>query len=434
MLTPADLAVATLGPCRHHSPLRLSTVEGDGIGNFVPDDTRVLCNIEHRVSQPGAGELSFERAGARQWLFFDPPRTKAAIVTCGGLCPGMNNIIRGAYFELHSNYGVPEVLGIRYGFEGLNPRAGHTPQRLSGEFVEQIAHVGGTVLGTSRGAQDVGTMVDTLARERIDILLCIGGDGTQRGAHAIAEEARRRGLPISVVGIPKTIDNDIAFVSRSFGFDTAIATATQHILGAHNEAIGVRNGIGLVKLMGRQAGFIAATATIASAQVNFCLVPEVPFELAGEQGFLTRLHRRLLARGHAVVVVAEGAGQHLLGCTPQEFDASGNPKLGDIGTFLKERIKRYLEEVRVPTSIKYFDPSYHVRSMAANCQDSVLCNRLAARAVHAAMAGKTDVLVGLAHDTFIHVPLPAVTGSQKRISPESDLWMDVLAATAQEKW
>jgi len=434
MFDARQLEVCTLGPRRVRSPLPLSTVPGDDIGDFVDDRLRVLSQITFLEGEPPDVRTAFEAAGPREYNFFEPDETTAAIVTCGGLCPGLNNVIRGLFFQLHANYGVPRVLGIRYGYAGLNPEVGQPPLELTGDIVEESHKMGGTLLGSSRGDQPVEVMAQFLQRERIDILFCVGGDGTQRGAHALVEELNRRGLPISIIGIPKTIDNDIPLVDQSFGFDTALEKAVEHISGAHNEARGVPRGIGLVKLMGRHAGYIAAGATLASGQVNFTLIPEVPFRLHGEGSFLEKLARRMDARKHAVIVIAEGAGQDLLPPDQIEYDRSGNRKLGNIGPFLQDEISRYFQEIGKPVNIKYFDPSYHIRSVPANCADSVLCHKLARRAAHAAMAGKTDMLVGLTNDHFVHVPLPLVTSQHKQVDPESDLWMGVLAATGQERW
>jgi 6-phosphofructokinase 1 len=411
----------------------MSTVPGDGVGDFVPDDTRVLFEICFRSgSSPSA--LSFERAGARDSLFFDPAATRAAIVTCGGLSPGINNVIRTLYFELVSNYRVREVLGIRYGYQGLHPREGQPPITLTPDLVDEIHHMGGTFLGSSRGPQEPSTTVDFLQERNIDILFCVGGDGTQRGAHAITAEVARRQLPIAVVGVPKTIDNDIPFCQPTFGFATAVAEADTVIDRAHTEAIGVLNGVGLVKLMGREAGFIAAAATIANGHVNFALIPEVPFELEGSNGLMSKLERRLAARAHAVMVVAEGAGQNLLPHGKEGHDASGNRILGDIGGFLKSRIVEYFAQRDLPISVRYFEPSYHIRSCPANTFDSLLCEQFARSAVHAAMAGKTDLFIGRIHGQYIHVPLSANAGQRKRLSPEDEVWTTVLAITGQNKW
>jgi 6-phosphofructokinase 1 len=431
-LTQPQLEVTSLGPRQVASPLDLSTTPGDNVCDFTPDELRM--SLEPRFYAGGApSPLGLERAGPRKQIFFEPATCKAAIVTCGGLCPGINNVIRTAVFELMHNYGVPEVLGIRYGFEGLNPSVGRPPIQLTPERVENIHHHGGTILGSSRGPQQVGTTVDFLSSEGVNILICVGGDGTQRGAHAIAEEAARRKLPLSVVGVPKTIDNDIKFCFTTFGFATAVGEAATVIDRAHVEAKAVFNGIGLVKLMGREAGFITAAATLASGEANFCLIPELPLKLDGPRGFLERLKRRLLAREHAVVVVAEGAGQNLLQPT-EERDASGNRRLGDIGYYLKERIESYLKAEHVPTSVKYFDPSYFIRSLPADAMDSWLCERFARAAVHAAMAGRTDMLVGLWHNHLVHVPLSVAAGASKRLDPESELWSSVLSLTGQDKW
>lgn len=411
----------------------MSTTPGDGVGDFVPDDVRVLYESRFIAGQT-ASDLSFEAAGPREMLFFEPSKTRAAIVTCGGLCPGINNVIRTLFFELTTNYGVPEILGIRFGYQGLNPLEARPPLVLNQGLVEEIHHLGGTILGTSRGAQEPAAMVDYLQRAEVDVLFCVGGDGTQRGAHALATEIGRRKLPIAVVGIPKTIDNDIKFCTRSFGFATAVSEADTVIDRAHTEATGVLNGVSLVKLMGREAGFIAASATIANGHANFTLVPEVPFQLDGPSGLLARLERRLEAREHAVIVAAEGAGQDLIPDHPVERDASGNRRLADIGAFLKQRITEHFTRRKLPVQVRYFDPSYLIRSCPANTGDSLLCEQLARHAAHAAMAGKTDVLIGLWNEEFVYVPLAACVGQKKRLAPESECWTTVLAMTGQDKW
>ncbi len=430
---PEQLEITTLGKCRVDSPLARSTQVGTGLGSFVSDDMRVLYEPRFRLGET-ISTLAFERAGAREKIFFEPKQTKAAIVTCGGLCPGINNVIRSLVFELTFNYGVSSIAGIRFGLQGLNPQEGLPPVDLKPEDVEGIHHQGGTVLGTSRGHQEPSVVVDFLASQNIDLLFCIGGDGTQRGAHKIAAEIARRKLSISVIGIPKTIDNDIKFCFRTFGFFTAVSEAEKVIDCAHVEARGVLGGVGLVKFMGREAGFIAAAASLASGEANFVLIPEIAFELDGSQGFLEALRRRLEARQHAVVVVAEGAGQHLLSGHVEQYDASGNRQLGDIGLFLKQQITEHMRAKNQPVNVKYFDPSYHIRSVAANAADSLLCEQMARKAVHAGMAGKTDLLIGLWHNHLIHVPLSISTGVKKRLSTEGELWTSVLALTGQEKW
>jgi 6-phosphofructokinase 1 len=412
----------------------MSTVAGDGVCDFTPDDARILYEIERREGREIDVGLAFEKAGAREHIYFEPEKSKAAIVTCGGLCPGINNVIRTLYFVLTANYGVPQVLGIRYGFEGFNPEKAKAALGLTPEAVEEIHKIGGSLLGTSRGPQDPRVTVDFLERERVNMLFCVGGDGTQRGTHEIAKEVVRRGAKIAVVGIPKTIDNDIKFVWQTFGFSTAVAESQRIIGCAHNEATGARYGVGLVKLMGREAGFIAAAATIASGQVNFTLVPEVPFKLEGKDGLLSKLHRRLAAREHAVIVAAEGAGQDIIPQHVEARDKSGNRKLGDIGEFLKGQIQAYFKKTEIEVKVIYFDPSYHIRSVPANTADSLLCESLARSAVHAAMAGKTDVLIGYWHNQFVHVPLPVSIGERKRLSPESARWATVQAMTGQHRW
>jgi 6-phosphofructokinase 1 len=428
MPTPLDLIVPSLGPCAIQSPL-----EAKG-RTFADESVRVRVK-RHVSDEPAEADgLSFEEAGPRRKLFFDPANTTAAFVTCGGLSPGLNNVIRSGFLELTYNYGVRRVIGIRNGYAGLNPDSGHEPVFLTQRFVQNIHLLGGTVLGSSRGAQEPSVVVDFLEAQQIDILFCVGGDGTQRGAHVIQQEVARRGLPKSVIGIPKTIDNDVPFVEISFGYVTALEVASDVLRGAHVEATGAPNGVGLVKLMGREAGFIAAGAAIASQEANFVLVPEVPFPLEGEGGFLETLERRILTRGHALVVVAEGAGQHLLGDASVARDASGNVRYEDIGVFLRDRIKRHFAERKLELNLKYIDPSYAIRSVPANAWDCILTDRMARAAVHAAMAGKTDAMVGYWNQEIVHVPIAAAVAQKKQVPLKSDLWNAVLATTGQPDW
>jgi 6-phosphofructokinase 1 len=415
------MKVSVLGKPRFPSPLRRP----------VRDDLRIPEVIVRDPKSPASPELLFELAGPRTKLFFDPKRTRAGIVTCGGLCPGLNDVIRSLFLELYHAYGVKEVLGFRGGYQGLEPVRGREPIVLTKEFVDNIHKEGGTVLGTSRGPVDISRAVDNLIRRRIDILFTIGGDGTQRGGNELFQEAKRRGHALAVVGIPKTVDNDVAFVTRTFGYLTAVQEASKVLDRAHTEARSVHNGIALVKLMGRHAGFIAAGATVASQDVNFTLVPEVPFKLEGKRGFLAALQERILKRAHAVVVVAEGAGQDLLETGPAERDASGNVKLKDIGLLLRERIEAHFKTEKIPAVMRYFDPSYLIRSSPANAEDSILCDLFARHAVHAAMAGKTGLVIGYLHDRFIHVPIELLASRKKSMDPGGFAWSAVLATTGQ---
>jgi 6-phosphofructokinase 1 len=377
---------------------------------------------------------SFEVAGRRGQLYFDPSRVKMGIVTCGGLCPGQNAVIRAVVLTAIYAYGVKQVLGFRYGYNGLSARPLAEPIVLDQPTVDLLHLHGGTLLASSRGAPNVPDMVDSLVRRGINILFTIGGDGTLRGAAAIAAEIRKRNLPIAVVGIPKTIDNDILWVDQSFGFRTAVEEAHRAIQAAHAEARGAWNGIGLVKLMGRHSGFVAAHACLANPDANFCLIPEVPFSLEGPRGFLEVLERRLAARQHAVVVVAEGAGQQLLDNPDPRAprtDASGNLALKDIGVFLKQRIQEHLERRDMQATIKYIDPSYIVRSMPANASDSKLCLMLGQNAVHAAMAGRTNLVIGYWNQHFTHVPIELAVRARKQVQPDGDTWQAVLASTGQ---
>jgi len=390
----------------------------------VSDDVRVPEHIEIGAD-PGH---QFEIAGPRAKLFFDPAKTRAGIVTCGGLCPGLNNVIRSLFLELHYAYGVSEVIGFRGGYAGLDPKCELEPVKITPQFIDGLHQKGGTVLGTSRGPVDMDRAVDNLIARGIDILFTVGGDGTQRGANDLYQMAKKRGHALSVVGVPKTIDNDVAFVSRTFGFFSAVDEAKRVLECAHTEARSVPGGISLVKLMGRHAGFITAGAVVASQDVNFALIPEVPFDLGA---FLAALKQRMIAKSHAVIAVAEGAGQDLLNADANERDASGNMKLKDIGPFLCDQIKAYFKKEDMPVVMRYFDPSYQIRSRSANSEDALLCDLFSRHAVHAAMAGKTGLVIGFLHERFIHVPIELLAGHTKRLDPTSGWWRSVLAATGQ---
>jgi 6-phosphofructokinase 1 len=415
-----EARIRTLGPARFPSPL--ASPVSDGV--CVPETiVRVDGDIEPCTT--------WEVAGPRERLYFDPPALRAAVVTCGGLCPGLNNVLRSLFLHLHHLYGARQLLGVRYGFAGLDPDTDHPPIVLTQQSVGRIHRMGGTVLGTSRGPVAPERMLATLRRLEVGALFCVGGDGTMRGAHELSDAARAAGYPLAVVGIPKTIDNDIRHVARSFGFRTAVEAAREVLDSAHNEATSTRNGVSIVRLMGREAGFLAAETALASQDANFVLVPEVPFELDGPRGFLAALVKRLSVAGHALIVVAEGAGQEHVGHGRVQTDQSGNRVLGDVGKFLKERIDAHLKGLGLKFALRYLDPSYSIRSRPANCEDAILCDQLARRAADAALAGKTDLVVASCHDVFVHLPLESVTGAKRNLDPDGEPWRSVLASTGQ---
>ncbi len=420
---PVDTQVDSLGRCTIPSPVPYR--------RFVDDNDRILRDLEINklLTQDIGSTVTFERAGPRQQLFFDPKNVKAAIVTCGGLCPGLNDVIRAITNELTYMYGVRHIKGVRFGYAGLNPNNGLPFIDLTPELVEGIHDNSGSILGSSRGPQPIDVMVDTLYREDIRILYTIGGDGTLQGATEIYEEIKKRGLNISVIGIPKTIDNDIYLVSRTFGFDTAVAKAAECLRCAHTEAKGYQNGIGIVKLMGRSSGFVTASAALAQPDANFVLIPEVPFEFDGPKGFLTALENRMKRRGHALVVVAEGAGQDLF--ADLGSDASGNKKFGDIGILVRDKVREHFKRISMDVSIKYIDPSYMIRSVPACPSDCVFCLYLGQHAAHAGMAGKTGMMIGSWNDEFIHIPFEAVHKKRKYVDPEGIMWTSVLETTGQ---
>ncbi len=420
-----DTSIEYLGEPKIDSPLR--TIQ------FVQDDERILMDLSPEKIEPalrkGVKPVSFMKAGPRSKIFFDYSKLKCAIVTCGGLCPGLNNVIRSVVLNLHHDYGVRNILGIRFGFQGFISKYGHPVLELNPRVVSGINEIGGTILSSSRGPQEIDDIVDALERMNIGVLFAIGGDGTFRAAQKIAEEIGRRQDRIGVIGIPKTIDNDINFLSRSFGFATAVSMATQAISSAHVEANGAPNGVGLVKLMGRHSGFIAATAALAKSYANFVLIPEADFDLEGPHGLLATLEKRLQESKHAVIVVAEGAGQKY--CQTEGCDDSGNSRLGDIGKFLKESIENHFRAKGIELNLKYIDPSYMIRSVPATAQDSIFCGFLGQHAVHAGMAGKTNMVVGTWNEEFVYIPIAMVVSGRKQVDLKGSLWGSVLEGTGQ---
>lgn len=430
-----DTTITTLGPCRVESPLAPLINAWRTTEHYVDKDDKVLLDdTAARVAARGV-PLSklpgFEPCGPRRRIFFDPSETRAAIVTCGGLSPGINDVIVGLVRTLVCHYRVRRVIGIRNGYQGFIPAYGHDVVELTPETVRDISAAGGSMLGTSRGHQDPEEIVDRLERLNVNVLFVIGGDGSMRGAMQIARVVSRRGLRIAIVGIPKTIDNDIPFIDRSLGFQTAFGSASDVIRAAKVEAQSTANGIGLVKLMGRYSGFIACYAALACNDADAVLIPEVPFELEGEQGLLSYLRQRVTERGHAVVVVAEGAGQHLFAGVHPGSDASGNVQLHDIGQYLRRRIDEHFSEAGIDASIRYIDPSYTIRSAPASPDDSVYCVQLSQAAAHAAMSGRTQLVVGRYRRRFVHIPMSLAVSFRNQVDPHGDLWMAVLESTGQ---
>jgi len=420
--------IKRLGDSGIDSPF--SSIKGSNSVKLVSDSSHVYYRMDSDMEKDGIPE-SFESAGPREKIYFDPVNTRCGIATCGGLCPGLNDIIRGIVLELYHRYGVKKIFGFRHGLQGFIPEYGHDVIPLGLSSVERIMDQGGSILGSSRGSQDPDKIIDTLERFNIQILFMIGGDGTLKASHELAKRILERELKISVIGIPKTIDNDIVYTYRSFGFDTAVQEAARAIKAAHNEAVAFPNGIGIVKLMGRYSGFIAATAALAQQDANFVLIPEVPFRMEGDGGLLNAVEKRLEKRRHAVIVAAEGAGQEFFNDQILDRDISGNLKLNDIGIFLKHNIESYLTDKGIPYSMKYIDPSYMIRSMPSNANDSVFCGFLARDAVHAGMAGKTDMLVGFVNNRFVHIPMELCAGRRKQVDADAKLWQAVLEATGQ---
>ncbi|CAI0409547.1 unnamed protein product [Linum tenue] len=392
------------------------------------DDTVAQKIVVHKNGDRG---IHFRRAGPRQKVYFKSDEVHACIVTCGGLCPGLNTVIREIVCGLHYMYGVSKIIGIDGGYMGFYSKNTVT---LTPKVVNDIHKRGGTVLGTSRGGHDTSKIVDSIQDRGINQVYVIGGDGTQKGAAVIYEEVRRRGLKVSVAGIPKTIDNDIPVIDRSFGFDTAVEEAQRAINAAHVEAESTENGIGVVKLMGRYSGFIAMYATLASRDVDCCLIPESPFFLEGKGGLFQFIRKRLKENGHMVIVIAEGAGQDLLTESMQSMgqqDASGNKQLQDVGFWISHRIKVHTFADFGLTVMIVADPTYMIRAIPGNASDNVYCTLLAQSAVHGAMAGYTGFTCGPVNGRHSYIPFNRITEKQNKVVITDRMWARLLSSTNQ---
>ncbi|XP_065866333.1 ATP-dependent 6-phosphofructokinase 6-like [Euphorbia lathyris] len=397
---------------------------------FVNADDTVAQKIVVQKESPRG--LHFRRAGPRQKVYFKSDEVHACIVTCGGLCPGLNTVIRELVCGLHYMYGVNKILGIEGGYKGFYAR---NTIALSPKAVNDIHKRGGTILGTSRGGYDTSKIVDSIQDRGINQVYIIGGDGTQRGASVIFEEIRRRGLKVAVVGIPKTIDNDIPVIDKSFGFDSAVEEAQRAINAAHVEAESFENGVGVVKLMGRYSGFIAMYATLASRDVDCCLIPESPFYLEGHGGLFEYIRRRLKEHGHMVLVIAEGAGQELLSeslrATNQQ-DASGNKLLQDVGLWISQEIKdHFSKHEKMNITLKYIDPTYMIRAIPSNASDNVYCTLLAHSAIHGAMAGYTGFTVAPVNGRHAYIPFYRITERPNKVVITDRMWARLLSSTHQ---
>uniref|UniRef100_A0A1D1XIW7 ATP-dependent 6-phosphofructokinase n=1 Tax=Anthurium amnicola TaxID=1678845 RepID=A0A1D1XIW7_9ARAE len=407
--------------------------------DYVNEDDRALLKVIKFSSPTSAGaecidpdcswvELWVHRAGPRKQIYFDPDNVKAAILTCGGLCPGLNNVIRQIVFTLEI-YGVKKIVGIPFGYRGFSDNSLQEVP-LSRQLVQNINLSGGSFLGVSRGGSDIKEIVDTIQTREIDMLFVLGGNGTHAGANAIHDECRRRRLKVSVVCVPKTIDNDILLMDKTFGFDTAVEEAQRAINSAYIEAHSAYHGIGLVKLMGRSSGFIAMYASLSSGQVDICLIPEVPFRLDGPYGVLDHIEHLIKTKGSAVVCVAEGAGQELLQRS-NATDASGNVVLRDIGVHIQQKIKRHFKDMQFAADVKYIDPTYMIRACRANASDAILCTVLGQNAVHGAFAGYSGITVGICNTHYVYLPITEVITSPRRVDPNSRMWHRCLTSTGQ---
>ncbi|KAK8793513.1 hypothetical protein WA158_004872 [Blastocystis sp. Blastoise] len=392
----------------------------EGTSYYNDYQTDYSCILADIVRKPNDKPYitAYVRGGPRSKLWFNPKKSNAVIVTCGGLCPGLNNVIREVTCSLIENYGVEHVYGIYEGYSGFEKALSDPSYMvdLTLQFIATIHHEGGSILKSSRGGFNADKIIEWCLKYNVNMIYVIGGDGTHRGATVLFEEIEKRNLNIAVAGIPKTIDNDIAMVDRSFGFDTAVQESLHAIHSAWVEATCAPNGIGLVKLMGRDAGFIAAFATISSHDVDLCLIPEVPVVFDDpefpEYSIIPYIESILKLKKHCVIVVSEGV--QIQGVQGSGTDESGNKRYADVGKFLKDYLTSTFAERGNPVSVKYIDPSYMIRTTPANAFDSQQCLILAENVVHGVMAGYTGFTVGLCNNRTVYIPIEMLTDNSPR--------------------
>ena len=218
-----NFEIPVIGQARIDSPVQMSKTYGDKIVNYVREDEYILYDVK---SKKGAGAsqgrfnlLSSESRSPGKNLFPSRSCARGGCKPCGGLCPGLNNVIRSVVRTLWYQYGVRRITGIRNGYRGFLPQYNLPIKELNPDVVDDIHYMGGTILGSSRGGANIEEIVDAIERLNLNMLFTIGGDGTTKGALAIAAEIEKRNLKVAVIGIPKTIDNDLSFIQRSFGFE-----------------------------------------------------------------------------------------------------------------------------------------------------------------------------------------------------------------------
>ncbi len=416
------------------SPMLFKAEERDRLGMppecFVSPGTFCVKDYQFATEDELRTAKRYMKAGPKKYIFFKKEDVCAALVTCGGLCPGLNVVIREIVMTLWWGYKVRNIWGVRWGYHGFYT-AGDNFIKLNPERVKDIHQLGGSILGAGRDVFDEKTILEAIVAHGINQLYVIGGDGTHKGIQRLANEIRKRKLKIALVGVPKTIDNDIQIIDYSFGFSSAVQAAVKAIESANVEANCAENGIGLVRVMGRDVGHIAMQASLASRDVNICLVPEFKFDIHGEHGLLKYLFdTRLKEKHHCVIVVAEGAA---LGVSDVKLVEEGkDPRSVDIGKWLKGQIEAYAKEHNQSVILKYIDPSYMVRTVPANSVDRQFCSVLAQNAVHGAMAGFTNFTCGIIRGISVNLPISLVAeGEKNRIMYEDRGWQRLLASTNQ---
>lgn len=328
---------------------------------------------------------------------------KIGILTGGGDCPGLNAVIRAVVWRAYQ-YGSYEVWGIRNGWRGV---VEETVQKLERKDVGGILYRGGTILGTSRTNpfKDKPTLERTLRnikRMGLYAIVAVGGEDTLGVAYRLSGEG------IKVVGVPKTIDNDIAGTDYTFGFDTAVHIATEAVDRIHTTAES-HDRVVVIEVMGRHAGWIAAFSGIAGG-ADIVLVPEHPVDIGDVAGVIRR--RREAGKNFSIVVVAEGARikGHELILSSKKKDAFGHVQLGGIGSVLAGLIE---EETGFETRVTVLG---HIqRGGTPTAYDRVLATRYGVAAMEAIHKKQFSTLAALKGKDIKPIPLKTMASKLKTI-------------------
>lgn len=476
-------------------------------GSFREESDTIIVDARSRYHCTSGGKnkcclenigLTFPEAGPRENLVYPMESRDGAtdslqvgVLVSGGIAPGINAVIKGIVdrHTLYSNHAKEnddtsydlEIIGYRDGFSGL---LSGSHIKLNRKKVRDFANKGGSLLGTSRyhplldlddpGKRDSAVRDIISNLKDIDILYVIGGDGSMRAAHMIWTRAQRmhaegEASKLSVVAIPKTMDNDILWVWQSFGFMSAVEKAKQFVLQLHTEASS-NPRLGIMQLFGSDSGFVVTHAALASGVCDYVLIPEADFSMEVLCEFIKKKLKSRYKRGQdgkspfGMILMAETAiprdGINSPGCkyiddpdvglekeekiAIEKFIADGRRVQGQtqdalrrggikiISRVVQKEIRQmkpgqYWEKFRVFTN----EPRHLIRAIDPSVQDVIFGQRMGTLAVDNAMAGYTDFMISQWLTEYVLVPLKLVVLGRKRVPQKGIFWKSVLANTGQ---